>query len=127
MLAATSDRFRALHAALGQRVSAVFPDAAPVVSYDRPAWAVAVPRPPPAKTWKGTLPREELVIAPSERNDGVTIHVWHPNEPGLLAKNEDRLSAAGFKVMVGCLQWNRKADLPLDAIERLLRAEKDAL
>ncbi len=83
-------------------------------------WRAEIQDPPPEDSWKGTMPRTHLTVAPVERKAGVTIHIWHPNEPYLLKDNEAWLTEAGFKVMVGCLQWNRKAAFPLDALERLL-------
>ena len=126
ILAATSEGFQALHAAIGDRVRARF-DAEPVASYGIAAWRIPVPKPPGEDEWKGTMPRTHLVIAPAEKKAGVTMHVWHPNAPYLLRDNEAWLKEAGFKVMVGCLQWNRKADMPLDAVERLLDAAKQAM
>lgn len=119
--------FRALHDELGRRVATVFPDARPVQEYGIAAWAVAVPHPPSEDDWKGTMPRTDLFIGPTEKKAGITVHFWHPNHPELLKDNADWLKDAGFKPMVGCLQWNRKADLPLHAFDRLLAAAKDAM
>jgi hypothetical protein len=127
ILAAATDAFRQLHAEMGRRVLAVFPDAQPVQEHGMAAWAVPVPTPPPADEWQGTMPRTYLTIAPTEKQAGITLHVWHPNRPELLADNADWLKAAGFKPMVGCLQWNRKGELPLDAFDRLLATAKAAM
>ena len=127
LIATTSPRFQALHREMGQLVHAVFPQARPIVSWGMPAWAVAVPRPPAETAWRGTLPRTELTIGPTEKKSGVTMHFWHPNQPNILAENRDWLTQAGFKVMVGCVQWNRKSDFPIAAFERLLRAASDAM
>ncbi len=127
LLAATSDRFRALHAALGELVLELFPDAEPTVDWNMAGWRVPVPDPPAEEEWKGTMPRTYFAFFPSEKKAGLTFHVWHPKDPYILKENADWLKGAGFKPMVGCLQWNRKADVPLDVFRRLLGVARDAL
>lgn len=126
LLAAASKRFQDVHADIGRGMRSVFPDAAPVVAHGMAGWQVAVPDPPPESEWRGTLDRIHLQVFPSERKAGITTHVWDPKDPSLLKRHEPMLRDAGFKVMVGCLQWNRQAPFPADAIEGLLRAAKDA-
>lgn len=123
-LAARSDDFQALHAAIGDLVRARWPDAERKVvgegSYEMPAYVVPVPEHPPRESWTGTMPHDVFIIAPTEKKAGVTTHLWHPNRPGLIQENAEWLAAAGYKPMVGCLQWNRKATMDLDALARLL-------
>ncbi len=124
ILADCSEDFRRLHAAIGDAVRARWPDARDVVEYDMAAFAVPVSDPPAAEDWKGTMPREVFIIGPTEKKAGITIHLWHPKEPYLLKQHQKELEEAGFKPMVGCLQWNKKAPLPMDAFAALLDAAK---
>ena len=123
-LAARSDEFQALHAAVGDRVRARWPETRLQVigegSYEMPAFVVPVADHPPKEAWTGTMPRDVFIVAPTQKKAGVTTHMWHPNRPGLIQENAEWLAAAGFKPMVGCLQWNRKAPMDLDAFARLL-------
>lgn len=126
-LAARSAEFRALHDAIGGLVRARWPAARveliyPGEAYEMAAWLVPVPDHPPKESWKGTMPNDTFVVGPTQTKSGMTIHVWHPNQPGLLKDNAHWLAAAGFKPMVGCLQWNRKAPVDLEAFGRLLDA-----
>lgn len=123
-LAATSPGFQALHARIGELLQARWPETRlehvfPDTSYDMQAWVVPVPDHPPKETWKGTMPNDVFVVGPTQKKAGITIHVWHPNHPYLLKDNADWLKEAGFKPMVGCLQWNRKADVPIEALAKL--------
>ncbi len=127
LVAATSPAFQALHADIHAAVLRCFPDARPVVAFGMAAFQVPLPDPPAADTWIGTQPRTHLTVAPTEKKAGITVHVWHPNRPSLLADNAAWLKEAGFKPMVGCLQWNRKAPFPMDAFEKLLHAAKAAM
>lgn len=126
-LDASSSRFQAIFDSLDAIVQANFPGSEAIWEWNLPGWRVAVPNPPPEAEWKGTLPRTHLVILASEKKAGLTFHVWHPSRPSLLADEAAWLKDAGFKPMVGCVQWNRKAEPPMDEFARLLRVAKDAL
>ncbi len=45
-----------------------------VVAYDLPAFQMAVPNPPGADAWTGTLPRTHLTIGPTLKNADITAH-----------------------------------------------------
>lgn len=126
LLQGTSDRFRLLHAEIGLRIDAAFDDVEAVEAFGMPAFMVPLRDPPPEEEWRGTIPRTHITIAPTQKRAGITLHVWHPKAPHLLRDNEGWLREAGFKVMVGCLQWNRKAELPLDAVDRLIETIREA-
>ncbi len=120
-----SARLQTLHAAIGKALKRRWPKARrerifPGTSYDMDAWLVPIPDPVPEEDWKGTMPRDVFTVGPTEKKAGITVHVWHPKKPTLLQDNAAWLNDAGFKPMVGCLQWNKKADFPMDAFERLL-------
>lgn len=128
-MAEASPRLQAIDAAIGKALKARWPKARkqriyPGTSYDMEAWQITIPDPVPKEEWKGTMPRDQFTVAPTEKKAGITVHVWHPKKPELLGENAAWLKEAGFKPMVGCLQWNRKAEFPMDAFERLLDAAK---
>ncbi len=118
--------FKALHAALGAALAERFPGCEAVQLYGIASFQAPLARPPPEAGWIGTLPRTHVTLAPTERKEGITVHLWHPLAPTLIQDNASWLQEAGFKPMVGCLQWNRKAPCPIDVFERLLDAAKAA-
>lgn len=122
ILADATPAFLELHRTIGEAVAGVCPAARAVVEYGIAGWALPVANPPSADAWKGTMPRTHCFVGPAEKKAGTTIHVWHPNHPHLLRDHEAMLRGAGFKVMVGCLQWNRKAPPPVDALAALLES-----
>ncbi len=124
-MAEASPRLQALDAAIGKALRKRWPKARrehvfPGTSYEMDAWLVPIPDPVPQEEWKGTMPHDVFTVGPTEKKAGITVHVWHPKHPELLQENAAWLKEAGFKPMVGCLQWNRKADFPMDAFEQLL-------
>lgn len=123
-LADRTPAFQDLHARIGALVRARWPMAHLEVtgegSYEMPSYVIPIENPPAADTWKGTMPRDVFIVAPTEKKAGITIHVWHPNHPYLLKDHAETLAQAGYKPMVGCLQWNRKTAPDLDAFAALL-------
>lgn len=116
------DRFRALRDALDGLVRSVFPEAEPVEAHGMTGWQVALRDPPPAETWKSTFDRTHFQVFLAPGKAGVTLHVWHPDHPHLLREHEGALSAAGWRVMVGCLRWSRKAGPPLESLRAVLES-----
>lgn len=123
-LAQTTPGFQEIHEQIGQIIKARWPDARLEVAgegtYEMPSYVIPIENPPDADAWRGTMPRDVFIIAPTEKKAGITIHVWHPNVPYLLKDHAETLAAAGYKPMVGCLQWNRKSPPDLDAFAALL-------
>lgn len=113
-----------LRDALSARVHAVFPDAQPVEAHGMTGWQVRLPDDAPPRQDLGTLDADHLQVFPVRRKAGVTLHVWNPVDYHFLDTQAGLLSDAGFRVMKGCIQWNRKAPLDLDAVEALLQAAK---
>lgn len=120
-VAKASPQFQTAFEGVRKRVKARFPTAQPAFQYDMPGWTVPIPqeRQPPAQ---GTLPPDHMYILFAARKQGPTLHVWNPLDDGALKKNRKDLEAAGFKVMVGCLQFNRKAEYPVQAVDKLFAA-----
>lgn len=106
------DAFRAVH-----------PDAEPIHEWGIDGWSVQV-RDEPPEGYKGTMDSTRLMLLPTEKKAGLTIHLWDPRDPERIAKHAEALKEAGFKPMVGCLQWNRKAPVDLDALRTLFEATR---
>lgn len=77
--------------------------------------------------WKGTIDPNFVHVFLAERKQGLTLHFWNPLDPGALHREKTGLREAGFKVMVGCLQFNRKGDFPIAAVLPLLDAARRAI
>lgn len=107
--------FADVHAAIGDALRRHFPDAEPCTEWNIDGYRVQVQDEP--DEWKGTMPPTHLIVLPDEKKAGITTHIWDPRDPDLLRHHEAALKQVGFKVMVGCIQWNRKADYPVDAVE----------
>lgn len=97
----------------GNRVEAV-------TAYNVHGWRIQ--RPVTIPNWKGTIDPNFVHVGVAERKAGITLFLWNPAEPQILRLHAEELAAAGFKVMVGCLQFNRKSAFPLDAVVPILTA-----
>ena len=117
-----SERLVATHAALDALIRQRFPDAEDVFDYNMRGWAIR--RRTDIRAWKGTIDPNWIRLYVAERKAGITIHVWNPYDP--MALERDELREAGFKTMVGCLQFNRKGELPVGALGPLLDAMQEA-
>jgi len=107
-----------VHARLDEEIRRRLPGAVPQFEYGMRGWRV--PRARRQESWKGTIDPNFLHIFVAERKQGITLHFWNPLQPASFGKHAAPLSKAGFKVMVGCLQYNRKGDYPVAAILPLL-------
>lgn len=120
---ATTSTFSPRMAAVWKEVDAavrrVFPEAEPVFDYGMRGWQV--PRRVKVESWKGTMDPNWLTIGLAERAQGITLHLWNPCEYGFLKRKAPELAPHGLKAMVGCLQFTRKGDYPVAAVEALLR------
>lgn len=113
-----SPRLLGLKAELEQQLLRLFPHVEPVFAYGLHGWRMKRLR--PVEWTVGTVDPAYVHVFVAERAQGITLHVWSPFDPKLLARHRSDLDAAGFKVMVGCLQFNRKSDYPVDAVRPLL-------
>lgn len=120
-----SPRLLALKQSLEDQLRQLFPAVEPVFAYGLHGWRMKRLRP---VAWTvGTIDPAYVHVFVAERAQGITLHVWSPFDPALLQRHREALGGAGFKVMVGCLQFNRKADYPLQAVRPLLEETAAAL
>jgi len=127
--AAKSPRYLEVQAALDRKIQALFPGTPYRLEFGMKGWKIA--RPTKITGWTGTIDPNFIHIYLAERKTRITLHLWNSYDPGALKRNEKNLTKAGFKVMVGCLQFNRKGDYPiepvfdmLDNIRSLMDSEK---
>jgi hypothetical protein len=113
-----SPRMAQVYGDLEREVERRFPGAEKMFEYGMRGWRV--PRRKRIDTWKGTIDPNFLYIGIAERKQGITLHYWNPLSPGGFDRHAPALAAAGFKVMVGCLQYNRKGDYPIGALLPML-------
>jgi hypothetical protein len=113
-----SPRLLALKSELDGHLRRRFPRVEPVFAYGMHGWRMK--RPHPVDWTVGTIDPAYVHVFVAERKQGITLHLWNPYEPNLLGRNAKDLAASGFKVMVGCLQFNRKSKYPLGALLPLL-------
>jgi hypothetical protein len=117
------DSFQQLFAALAKVVKMVFPNAEKTFAYNMPGFRIKVSD-KEIKDWKGTIDPNYLQIFLVQRKSGVTLHIWNALDYDGLDRKRDELTKAGFKVMRGCLQWNRKQAYPMKVVETLLNSIK---
>ena len=116
----SSPRFQRTFHALEQIVKKRFPDAERAFGYKMPGWRILVKGRVPPEMQGGTIDARFVHIHLVERKHGITFHLWNPVDYGGLERAAPALQEAGFKVMAGCVQFNRKADFPIEAVERVL-------
>lgn len=119
--ARASPQFQAAFEGVHRKVKARFPQAEPAFAFQMPGWRVPIPiekQPPPM----GTMPPDAVTILLADRKGGPTLHLWNPLDHAGLQKHKKDLEAAGFKVMVGCLEFRKKADYPVQAVDKLFVA-----
>ena len=69
---------------------------------------------------RGTFDPDHLQLFLVERKSGITFHIWDPRNYYGLDEVRDELNQLGFKVMRGCLVWNRKKEYPLERMKELI-------
>lgn len=117
--------FEEIRAQVDRVVRKVFPKAKRSAESGMEGWAIPRPEDAPRPTREGTMPGDRIMVLLADRKAGPTLHVWYPGDARGLRAHEAELSAAGFKVMVGCLVFSRKQPYPVDAVETLLRRLKE--
>ena len=120
-LTKASPRFRQVYAALERSVREIFPDAEASFQLRMPGWKIPRPRHVDAASGKGTLDPNWVQIYLAERKSGITLHLWNPVDFNGFRRRNKELENAGFTLMVGCLQFNRKSEYPTDLVVDLLK------
>ena len=69
---------------------------------------------------RGTFDPNHLQLFPVERKSGITLRIWGPRNYYGLDEVRDELTKVGFKVMRGCLVWNRKREYPFERMKGLI-------
>ncbi len=113
-----SPRLQATRKALEGLLQARFGKVEPMFAWNVHGWRVKRPRAVPWTT--GTMDPNFVCLFVAERKQGLVVYLWNPIQPGGLQDHRAEFEEAGFKVMVGCLQFNRKGDFPLAAIAKSL-------
>ncbi len=122
-----SPRFRGVHASLARAVRELFPDAEVSFQFKMPGWKIPRRRRVDPKPVRGTLDPNWVQIYLVERKAGITLNLWNPVDFNGFRKRKTELERAGFKLMAGCLQFNRKSEYPVDVIVGLLKDIKVSL
>jgi uncharacterized protein YdhG (YjbR/CyaY superfamily) len=115
-----SERFRTAYSEVERLVRARFPNAEATFEWSMPGWKAPREHVPEARV--GTIDPAYVWIFLVDRKAGITLHFWNPADYYFLDQHKAALQQAGFKVMRGCLQFNRKGAYPVAAVERLLAA-----
>lgn len=110
--------FAQVQAALAVEVRKRFPHATPAREYGIDGWRIRRPR--PVEWTHGTVDPNFVMVGLADRKRATVLHLWNPLDWRGLAKSRSQLEAAGFQVMVGCLQFTRAKPYPMDAIASLL-------
>jgi len=126
-LGKTSPRFREVHASLGRSIGDLFPDARSAFEHGMPGWRIPRPRRVDPASVKGTIDPNWVHVFLAERKAGITLNLWNPVDVGGFRRRKRELERAGFKVMVGCLQFNRKSAYPIGLVVEILRDVKKSL
>jgi uncharacterized protein YdhG (YjbR/CyaY superfamily) len=110
---------------LRKAVKARFPKAKEINEYGMVGWRVQRGR---TVEWTtGTVDPNFVSVFLGDRKQGITLHLWVPLPGATLSARKAELEKAGFKVMVGCLQFTRKQPYPTAAVEALLDGIKKRL
>lgn len=102
-------------------VRRTFPSAKAVFQWGMPGWSIQRKHAPDPAEVKGTMDPRFIAILLAARKQGITLHLWNPADYYGLDRSKAELVEAGFKVMRGCLQFNRKQPYPIAVVEKLLK------
>jgi hypothetical protein len=119
----TSPRLLAALGSLEAHVTRLWPHAEKVFEYNMNGWRIH--RGVDIPEWTGTIDPNWVRLYVAERKAGLSLHLWEPF--GCLQDRGSALAAAGYKPMVGCMQYNRKGDLPVEPVVAVLEAVRDRM
>ncbi|TLZ55006.1 MAG: DUF1801 domain-containing protein [Methanobacteriota archaeon] len=120
-LARASPRFRAIHESIGRAVRDLFPEAVTAFDFGMSGWRIPRRRRVDPESVKGTIDPNWVHIFLAERKAGITLNLWNPVDFNGFRRHRAELERAGFKLMVGCIQFNRKSEFPIGLVVDLLK------
>ena len=118
-LSAASERFQSVFQELSVAVHKSFPEAEPTFAHGMPGFRAQITN-IHKENLRGTFDLNHLQLFLVERKSGITLHIWDPRNYYGLDEVRDELTKIGFKVMRGCLVWNRKREYPVDRMKQLI-------
>ena len=118
-LNASSERFQDVFQGLSAAIHESFPEAESTFAHGMPGFKARVAD-VKKDDWRGTFDPDHLQLFLVERKAGITFHIWDPRNYYGLDEVRDELTQLGFKVMRGCLVWNRKKKYPLERMKELI-------
>ena len=114
-------RFREVYESLARAVHELFPDASDSFQFKMPGWKIPRRRRVDPKSVAGTLDPNWVQIYLVERKSGITLQLWNPVDFNGFRRHRAELERAGFKLMVGCIQFNGKSAYPIGLVVDLLK------
>ena len=120
-LNAASERFQSVYGQIAAAVHKTFPMAEPTFDHSMPGFNVPITD-SKKEDRQGTFDPNLLQMFLVERKSGITFHIWDPRNYYGLDGVRDELTQLGFKVMRGCLVWNRKKEYPIERMRELIQA-----
>jgi len=118
---AASPRFHEIYKSVARAVHELFPDATDSFQFKMPGWKVPRHRKVDPESMEGTLDPNWVQIYLVERKAGITLHLWNPVDFNGFRGHRAELERAGFKLMVGCIQFNGKSEYPIGLVVDLLK------
>ena len=116
-----SERFQGIYHEFAAVVHETFPMAEPAFAHEMPGFKIRITD-IKKEDWRGTIDPNFLQLFLVERKSGITFHIWDPRNYYGLDGVRDELTMLGFKVMRGCLVWNRKKEYPIGRMKELIEA-----
>ena len=118
-LNASSERFQDVFQGLSAAVYESFPEAESTSAHGMPGFKARVTDTRQEER-RGTFDPNHLQLFLVERKSGISFHIWDPRNYYGLDEVRDELAKVGFKVMRGCLVWNRKREYPFERMKGLI-------
>ena len=116
-----SERFQNVYRGFAPTVQKAFPMPKPSFEHGMPGFKTRITD-VEREEWRGTIDHNFLHLYMVERKSGITFHIWDPRNYYGLDEMRDELTNLGFKVMRGCIVWNRKREYPIQLMQELVQA-----
>ena len=115
-----SERFQNVYREFAAAVHQAFPVPEPSFEHGMPGFKIRITD-VEKEEWRGTIDPNFLHLYMVERKSGITFHIWDPRNYYGLDEMRDELTNLGFKVMRGCIVWNRKREYPVQRMKDLIK------